>query len=104
MNFQALGILATAPPAGGGGLLQNPIVPLVVVVVIFYFLVFAPERKRRKQHASMLQALKPGDRVLTSGGMYGRVVGVADDKVQLRIADQVQIEIARNAISGRLEE
>ena len=59
-----------------------------------------PMRKQKKQHAEMLQALKAGDRVITNGGLYGTVVGVTDSVIQLRVADQVKVEISRSAVSA----
>ena len=93
--------LAMIPPGPGqsGSLLTN-LVPFVLMFAIFYFLLIAPQRKKAKAHTAMLQALKAGDRVVTSGGIYGTVVGVDDQKVQLRVADQVKIEIAKHAIAG----
>ncbi len=94
-------ILAMAAPPGGG---QSPspwmnFVPLLLVFVIFYFLLIAPQRKKQKQHTQMLANLKSGDRVVTSGGLHGTVVGVTESTIQLRIADQVKVEIARHAIA-----
>jgi preprotein translocase subunit YajC len=93
--------LAMVPPGSGqsGSLLTN-LVPFVLMFAIFYFLLIAPQRKKAKAHTAMLQALKAGDRVVTNGGIYGTVVGVDDQKVQLRVADQVKIEIAKHAIAG----
>ena len=96
--------LAMVPPGSGqsGSLLTN-LVPFVLMFAIFYFLLIAPQRKKAKAHTAMLQALKAGDRVVTNGGIYGTVVGVDDQKVQLRIADQVKIDIAKHAIAGLSE-
>ena len=93
--------VAMMPPAPGqaGSLLTN-LVPFVLMFAIFYFLLIAPQRKKAKAHTAMLAALKAGDRVVTNGGIYGTVVGVDDQKVQLRVADQVKIEIAKHAIAG----
>jgi preprotein translocase subunit YajC len=88
-----------APP---GGQPVNPLVqliPFVLIFAIFYLLVIAPARKKAKTHAKMLEALKAGDRVVTSGGIYGTVVGVDDVTVHLRVADQVKIEVAKQAVT-----
>ena len=74
--------------------------PFILIFGIFYFLVFAPMRKKQKKHGEMLQQLKAGDRVITNGGIHGIVVGVADDLVQLRIADQVKIDVSKSAVSS----
>ena len=74
--------------------------PFILIFGVFYFLVFAPMRKKQKKHTEMLHGLKSGDRVVTSGGIHGTVVGVTDDVIQLRIADQVKIEVAKSAVSA----
>ena len=82
---------------------QNPIVsllPVVAMVGIFYFLLIAPVRKRQKQHEAMLSALKTGDKVVTSGGVFGTVVGILEDRIRLKIADQVKIEVTKQSIAG----
>jgi preprotein translocase subunit YajC len=74
--------------------------PLIVIMVIFYFLMILPAQRRQKKVAQMLRDLKNGDKVITNGGIYGTIVGLESDSVQLRIADQVKIKISRSAISG----
>jgi preprotein translocase subunit YajC len=74
--------------------------PLVVIMVIFYFLMILPAQRRQKKVAEMLKNLKNGDKVITNGGIYGTIVGLESDSVQLRVADQVKIKISRSAISG----
>jgi preprotein translocase subunit YajC len=90
--------LAQAPGAPGGGLVT--FLPLVVIMVIFYVLLILPAQRRQKKTQAMLSALKTGDKVLTSGGIYGTIVGLEGEAVQLRIADQVKVKVARSAIAG----
>ena len=71
------------------------------IALIFYFLLIAPARRQRKQAAEMLAGLKNGDKVVTSGGIHGKIVGVTDDIVQLRISDGVKIELNKSAIGTR---
>jgi len=94
-------LLAMAAPPGGGSQ-SNPLiqlVPFVLIFVIFYVLVILPARRKQKHHAQKLDQLKSGDRVVTSGGIHGTVVGVTDSTVQLRIADQVKVDVAKHAIT-----
>lgn len=102
MNPNAFGasLLLLAQASGPAGLLASPIVMMVVVMAIFYFLLILPQQRRQKQVREMLAALKAGDKVITNGGIYGTIVGVEGDAVQLRIADQVKIKVARSAIAG----
>ena len=74
--------------------------PILIVGLIFYFLIFMPMRKRQKKEEAMRNALRPGDRVITSSGIYGIVAGVKEITFILKVADQVKIEIAKNAIAG----
>ena len=69
-------------------------------MVIFYFLMIMPAQRRQKKVAQMLKDLKTGDKVITNGGIYGTIVGLDPDAVQLRIAEQVKIRVSRNAIAG----
>ena len=93
-------------PAGASVLAQaqpNSFVtflPLVLIMVVFYFLLILPAQRRQKKTAQMLQALKNGDKVITNGGIYGTIVGLDNDTVQLRVADQVKIKLSRSAIVG----
>jgi preprotein translocase subunit YajC len=76
--------------------------PLVAIMGIFYVMLILPAQRRQKKTQEMLNALKSGDKVLTSGGIYGTIVGLEPDAVQLRIADQVKVKVARSAITDRL--
>ena len=75
-------------------------VPMAVIIGIFYFLVIAPANKQRKKTEAMLSALKKGDHVVTSGGIYGTVQSVDTDTVILKIADNVKIKIAKSSVTG----
>ena len=74
--------------------------PLILIMVIFYFLMIMPAQRRQKKVTQMLKDLKTGDKVITNGGIYGTIVGLESDSVQLRIAEQVKIKVSRNAIAG----
>jgi preprotein translocase subunit YajC len=76
------------------------ILPIVLIMVIFYVLLILPAQKRQKKVAQMLSELKNGDKVITTGGVYGTIVGIEDDAIQLRIADQVKIKVLRSAVGG----
>jgi preprotein translocase subunit YajC len=74
--------------------------PLFLIFVLFYVLLILPMRKRQKALQQMVENLKKGDRVVTSGGMYGEVAAVAGAAVVLKIADNVKVKIAKSAITG----
>jgi preprotein translocase subunit YajC len=74
--------------------------PILIIGIIFYLLIFMPMRKKQKKLDAMIAALKNGDRVITGSGIYGVVAGVKEKTFILKIADQVRIEIAKNAVAG----
>ncbi len=74
--------------------------PILLIGVIFYLLIFMPMRKRQKKVEAMIAALRNGDKVITSSGIYGVVAGVKDKSIVLKIADGVKIEVTKNAIAG----
>lgn len=86
-----------------GGLIG--LLPFILIFVIFYFLLIRPQQRRQRQaqleREAMLRALKPGDKVVTTGGFYGTIIAVRekDDTVQLRIAQSVSVEAERSAIA-----
>jgi preprotein translocase subunit YajC len=87
------------PPAGApSGSLTSFLVPMLAIGAIFYFLLYAPERKQRKKREEMLKALKKGDRVMTSGGMFGTVAAIQEKEVTLTVDDNTRIKFARQAI------
>ena len=74
--------------------------PFAMMLVIFYLLVLMPTRKRQNKVQEFQASLKVGDRVITTGGIYGQVTRVADASVQIQVADKVRIEVARAAVGG----
>jgi preprotein translocase subunit YajC len=90
-----------APPPGQG---QTPpwlqFVPVIVIFAIFYFLLIRPARNKQRQVQQMLDSLKNGDKVVTSGGIMGTVVGMDKGIVQLRIADKVKVDVTKSSIIG----
>lgn len=76
------------------------ILPIAAIFLVFYFLVIAPASKQRKKTQEMLNSLKKGDRVITSGGIYGTVQGVEAEVVYLKIAENLKVKLARSAITG----
>ncbi len=91
--------IALLQSAGGAAAIAN-FLPIVAIGLVFYFLVIAPANKQRKKQAEMLSTLKKGDRVLTTGGIYGTIQGVEPEAVYLKIAENVKVKVARSAISG----
>ena len=76
------------------------LVPFALVLAIFYFLILAPMKKRQRKVRDFLATLKVGDRVVTSGGLFGTITHLGDQSVQIQVADKVRVEIARHAVVG----
>jgi preprotein translocase subunit YajC len=91
-------VMAMSGTPQQGGLLS--FLPFAIILVIFYVLILMPMQRRQKKVQAFQEALKVGDKVVTTGGIYGQITRVNDKSVQLQIADKVRIEIARAAIGG----
>ena len=101
MGIEMAYAMGMAPGGGGGSGSQIwSFLPIILIFVIFYFLLIRPQQKQRKDHQNLLSNLKVGDNVLTSGGIYGRVTGLKDDKVTVEISDKVRVKVNRGHISG----
>ncbi|HET9488614.1 MAG TPA: preprotein translocase subunit YajC [Methylomirabilota bacterium] len=96
---------ASAPPGGGAGpaAFVQPLILFGVMFAIFYFLMIRPQQRQRQDRERMLAALKRGDKVVTTSGLYGTITGINEHSVTLRVADQVKLEFERSAI-GRIVE
>ncbi|HUE97285.1 MAG TPA: preprotein translocase subunit YajC [Longimicrobiaceae bacterium] len=82
----------------GGGMGMALIVQLVLIVAIFYFLLILPQRREQKRHREMLAALRPGDEIVTSGGVIGEIIQLKEDQVTLKSGDsRLLVERARIA-------
>ena len=78
--------------------------PIILMLLIFYFLLYRPQKKAREMRDAMLSALKIGDRVITIGGIYGTIVNLTDEVIRLKVAEKVEIEVARHSINGVAED
>ena len=97
-NFASLMAQPQGQAAPGGSML-TALLPFALVFVIFYFLLIRPQRTKQKKHQEMVEQLKPGDKIITSGGIHGTIMGVQEDKIELRIASNTKIDISKNAIA-----
>ena len=98
--FFLLAFQGGAGGAGGGASTWVGMVPMVAIFAIFYFLVMAPMRKRQKAVQTLVENLKKGDRVVTTGGLYGEIAAIDPGVVVLKVADNVKLRVARSAIAG----
>jgi preprotein translocase subunit YajC len=76
------------------------LVPYILILGIFYFIILLPMKKKQQKVQQFIESLKAGDRVITTGGIYGQITKLGDQTVQLQIAEKIRIEVAKAAIGG----
>ncbi|OQX73837.1 MAG: preprotein translocase subunit YajC [Campylobacteraceae bacterium 4484_4] len=86
------------------GDLLTSLLPLIVLFGIFYFLIIRPQQKQAKQHKEMLESLKKGDRIITSGGLIGEVVKPEEDFIKVKLNDDTVVKVSREFIAKKIEE
>ena len=84
--------------AGGG---FGFLIPLILMFAVFYFLIILPQKKRQQKLQEVVSSLKPGDKVVTNGGIIGVVVAVRDDSITIKSADKTLLEVARSSVAGK---
>jgi preprotein translocase subunit YajC len=95
--------MGTGGGAGGGTGGFGAFIPLILMFAIFYFLLIRPQQKKQKEHRLMISNLKKGDRIMTAGGIYGRVTGVDETTVTVEIADKVRVKVNRANVSALIQ-
>ena len=90
----------TAGSGGAGGLLATPLFPIILMLGVMWFFLIRPQQKKQKEHREMLSNLKKGDRIITSGGLYGRITGLTDATLTVEIADKVRVKVSRGHVAG----
>jgi len=97
MNLLSILLQAAAPGAGGLSQFSFPIM-MVLIFVVFYFFMIRPQSKRQKEIKKQREAMQPGDKVVTSGGIYGKVKEIKDTTIIVEIAENVRIKIDKNSV------
>ena len=100
MNSYIPVLLAMGTPSPGAPSAWVQLMPFVLVLGIFYFVILMPMRRRQQKVQAFLAALKVGDRIVTSGGLFGTITRLGDQSIQLQVANNVRVEVSRNAIVG----
>lgn len=98
--MRLLPLIAMGMPPDGANSPLGLLFPMALIMGIFYFVILLPAKRKQQKVQAFLDALKVGDRVVTTGGIYGKLMKLNGDTVQLEIADKVRIEVARAAIGG----
>ena len=82
----------------------STVIMFALIIFIFYFMIIRPQNKRQKERQKMLEAMKKGDKVVTSGGLHGKIVGMEDKTVLVEIADNVKVKVEKSAVSAIIPE
>jgi preprotein translocase subunit YajC len=83
----------------GMGSLVSSLLPFLLIIVVFYFLILRPQQKRQKERQKLLEGVKKGDKIVTSGGMHGTIEGIEDNTLLVKIADNVKVKMEKAAIA-----
>lgn len=100
--MSVLSILLQAPAAGGGQ--WSGIMMMVVIIAIFYFFMIRPQQKRQKDIQKAREALKPGDKIVTAGGIYGKIREIGDVYMLIEIADGIRIRVDKTSVFASTED
>jgi len=103
MNLLSILLQAAAPAAGGASNFSG-ILMMVLIFVVFYFFMIRPQQKRQKEIKKQREAMKAGDTVVTSGGIYGKVKDIKDTTVTIEIAENVRIKVDKNSVFASSEQ
>ncbi|MDR2906829.1 MAG: preprotein translocase subunit YajC [Bacteroidales bacterium] len=95
--FNTILLQAAAQPKSGGGMMQ--IVMLIGIVVIFYFFMIRPQQKRSKEQAKFRNELQKGQKVITIGGLHGKIVEVQDKTVTIEVENQIRLKFEKSAVA-----
>ncbi len=95
----AMGPAPQGGAQGGGGVLAS-LIPLILIFVVFYFLLIRPQQKRAKEHRKMVETLKKGDKVITSGGVYGIIENVGTNTVTVKISENTKVKFGKAYIAS----
>jgi preprotein translocase subunit YajC len=98
LSVRAFDVIAMGSPGQANVLAQ--MIPFILILAIFYFLILLPMKRRQKKIQEFQDSLKVGDKVVTTGGLYGKITRVTERTLQLEIADRVRVEVARASIGG----
>lgn len=94
-------LIAMSPPSGGGnggGSMVSTLIFFALIFVIFYFMILRPQQKRTKERQKMLDNVKKGDKIVTSGGLHGKVINTDEKTMLIEVADNVKLKFERSAI------
>ncbi len=102
MLFLAFILAAEGESGGGSGSSLSLIIIIALFAAVFYFMLWRPQQKKMRAHAELVEGAKPGDEVVTQGGLYGFITELEDDTMLIEVSEGVEIRIAKGAVSRNL--
>jgi preprotein translocase subunit YajC len=102
--FYHFTILMGQPTGDSGPGIMSNVILFGSIILIFYFMIIRPQQKRAKERKKLLESIKKGDKVITSGGIYGTVAGLDEKTVLVQIADNVKVKLDRGSIATIVSE
>ena len=93
-------IIAMSPQGNGGGSMVSTLIMFGAIFAIFYFMIIRPQQKRAKERDKMLSAIQKGDKIITSAGMHGTIVGIEDKTYMIQVSDNVKIKFEKSAVAS----
>lgn len=101
MLFDIAYAMGPSPQGGGQGLgALGSLIPLIIIFVVFYFLLIKPQQKRVKEHKKMIENLRKGDKIITSGGLYGVVESIGTNTVSVKVSENVKVKLGKTYIAA----
>ena len=100
LSFSSFFPLAQSAPGGGG---LGSLLPIILLFAGMWFLLISPQRKRQKEHDKMITELKKGDKIVTTGGLFGTISNVKKDRFVIEIADDTKVDLGKQFISSKVE-
>lgn len=93
-------VIAMAPAEGGEGAFTGTLIMFMLIIFIFYFLIIRPQQKRQKERQMLLDSIKKGDKIVTIGGLHGEIVGIDDNTILVKVADNVKLKFDRSSVNS----
>jgi len=99
-SIQLIHVAMSGGGQEGGQSITSLIIMMALIFGIFYFFVIRPQKQKQEEHESMVESLEPGDRVVTAGGLHGKITGVSDDTLKLQVAKDIKVTVNKSSISS----
>lgn len=104
MTVYTVLFMAPPPGGGGGGGLESTLLMFALIIGIFYFMILRPQQKRQKEREKMMESIRKGDKIVTAGGLHGKIAGLDEKTFLLEVGENVKLKFDRTAIASVVRE